>query len=72
MLLQAMPRAFEIADADGMTPLHLACQRTSDLAMVATILSYKKDNINQASTSLGSHIKQNLTSLFNRYENVAF
>jgi len=35
-------------DADGMTPLHFACQRTSDVAMVATILSYKKDNINQA------------------------
>jgi hypothetical protein len=48
LLHQAMPRAFEIADADGMTPLHFACQRTSDVAMVATILSYKKDNINQA------------------------
>ena len=48
LLHQAMPRAFEISDADGMTPLHFACQRTSDVAMVATILSYKKDNINQA------------------------
>jgi ankyrin repeat protein len=48
LLHQAMPRAFEIVDADGMTPLHFACQRTSDVAMVATILSYKKDNINQA------------------------
>ena len=48
LLQQAMPGAFELADADGMTPLHFACQRTSDVAMVATILSYKKDNINQA------------------------
>ena len=46
LLYQAMPRSFEAEDDDGMTALHYACQRTQDVSLVATILSYKKDNIN--------------------------
>ena len=48
-LHQAMNRSFEVADDDGMTALHYACQRTSDVSLVGTILSYKKDNINLCS-----------------------
>lgn len=48
-LYQAMNRSFEVVDDDGMTALHYACQRTSDVSLVRTILSYKKDNINQCS-----------------------
>ena len=47
ILNQAMPRSFEVVDDDGMTALHYACQRTNDVNLVRTILSYKKDNINQ-------------------------
>jgi len=46
LLHQAMPRSFEVVDDDGMTALHYACRRTNDVNLVATILSYKKDNIN--------------------------
>ena len=46
LLHEAMPRSFEAEDEDGMTALHYACQRTQDVSLVATILSYKKDNIN--------------------------
>ena len=46
ILYQAMPRSFEVVDDDGMTTLHYACQRTNDVSLVRTILSYKKDNIN--------------------------
>lgn len=46
ILHQAFNRSFDSQDDDGMTPLHYACQRTGDSAMVQTILSYKKDNIN--------------------------
>ena len=56
LLYQHMPRAFEVVDDDGMTALHYACQRTTDVEMVIRILSYKKDNIN-------SRTKDGLTSL---------
>ena len=46
LLYQHMPRAFEVLDDDGMTALHYACQRTTDRELIATVLSYKKDNIN--------------------------
>ena len=46
LLYQAMPRSFDVIDDDGMTALHYACQRTTDVNLVSTILSYKKDNIN--------------------------
>merc|ERR1711970_604799 len=46
LLHQHMPRSFEILDDDGMTALHYACQRTTDVELVRTVLSYKKDNIN--------------------------
>lgn len=46
LLHGAMPRSLAVADDDGMTPLHYACQRTSDVLLVQTILSYRKDNIN--------------------------
>ena len=42
----AMPRSFEVVDDDGMSALHYACQRSTDVDLVRTILSYKKDNIN--------------------------
>jgi len=41
-----MPRSFEVVDDDGMSALHYACQRSTDVDLVRTILSYKKDNIN--------------------------
>merc|ERR1739846_304320 len=41
-----MPRAFEVVDDDGMTALHYACQRTTDVELVREVLSHKKDNIN--------------------------
>jgi len=56
LLYQHMPRAFEVVDDDGMTALHYACQRTTDVEMVGRILSYKKDNIN-------SRTKDGLTAL---------
>ena len=46
LLHQHMPRAFEVADDDGMTALHYACQRTTDVELVREVLSHKKDNIN--------------------------
>merc|ERR1719427_2358748 len=46
ILYQSMPRSFEVMDDDGMTALHYACQRTTDVELVRTVLSYKKDNIN--------------------------
>ena len=46
ILVQAMPRSFEAMDDNGMTALHYACQRTTDVELVRTVLSYKKDNIN--------------------------
>ena len=42
----AMPRCLELVDDDGMSALHYACQRSTDVNLVRTILSYKKDNIN--------------------------
>ena len=46
LLYQHMPRAFEVVDDDGMTALHYACQRTTDVELVREVLSHKKDNIN--------------------------
>ena len=46
ILYGAMPRSFEVVDDDGMSALHYACQRSTDVELVRTILSYKKDNIN--------------------------
>jgi len=46
LLYQHMPRAFEAVDDDGMTALHYACQRTTDVELVREVLSHKKDNIN--------------------------
>eukprot|EP00090_Calanus_glacialis_P031097 TRINITY_DN5094_c0_g1_i2.p1 TRINITY_DN5094_c0_g1~~TRINITY_DN5094_c0_g1_i2.p1 ORF type:complete len:721 (-),score=171.28 TRINITY_DN5094_c0_g1_i2:583-2673(-) len=46
ILYQSMPRSFEVMDDDGMTALHYACQRTTDVELVRTVLSHKKDNIN--------------------------
>ena len=46
ILVQAMPWSFEAMDDNRMTALHYACQRTTDVALVRTVLSYKKDNIN--------------------------
>ena len=46
-LQERMPECFHLADTDGMTALHYACQRTNDVELVRTILSYKKDNISQ-------------------------
>eukprot|EP00092_Neocalanus_flemingeri_P034218 GFUD01037214.1.p1 GENE.GFUD01037214.1~~GFUD01037214.1.p1 ORF type:complete len:697 (+),score=154.28 GFUD01037214.1:107-2197(+) len=46
ILYQSMPRSFEVMDDDGMTALHYACQRTTDVELVRTVLSYKKDNVN--------------------------
>jgi len=46
ILFQSMPRSFEVMDDDGMTALHYACQRTTDVELVRTVLSHKKDNIN--------------------------
>ena len=46
ILYGAMPRCFELVDDDGMSALHYACQRSTDVNLVRTILSYKKDNIN--------------------------
>jgi len=47
LLYHAMPQSLEVVDDDGMTPLHYGCQRTGDVALIETILSYKKDNINR-------------------------
>jgi len=46
ILYGAMPRSFEVVDDDGMSALHYACQRSTGVDLVRTILSYKKDNIN--------------------------
>jgi len=46
ILYGALPRSFEVVDDDGMSALHYACQRSTDVDLVRTILSYKKDNIN--------------------------
>ena len=46
ILHRHLPRSFELLDDDGMTALHYACQRTTDVELVRTVLSYKKDNIN--------------------------
>jgi hypothetical protein len=56
LLHQHMPRAFEVVDDDGMTALHYACQRTTDVELVREVLSHKKDNIN-------STTKDGLTAL---------
>ena len=47
LLAQHMSNAFEVVDDDGMTALHYASQRTTDVELVATVLSHKKDNINR-------------------------
>jgi len=47
ILFQALDKSFMYQDLDGMNCLHYAAQRTNDAALVQTILSYKKDNINQ-------------------------
>ena len=47
LLYQALPASLSLTDDYGMTPLHYACQRTTDVSLVRTILSYKKDNISQ-------------------------
>lgn len=46
ILYENRPRSFEMLDDDGMSALHYACQRTTDVELVRTVLSYKKDNIN--------------------------
>jgi len=46
ILYESMQKSFEMMDQDGMTALHYACQRTTDVELVQKILSYKKDNIN--------------------------
>ena len=46
ILVQAMPQSFEAMDDNRMTALHYACQRKTDVALVRTVLSYKKVNIN--------------------------
>ena len=46
-LHERMPECFQVGDSAGMTALHYACQRTNDVWLVRTILSYKKDNISQ-------------------------
>ena len=46
-LHERMPECFQVGDTDGMTALHYAAQRTNDVWLVRTILSYKKDNISQ-------------------------
>ena len=53
ILYQAMPRSFEVVDDNGMLALHYACLTSTDVDLVRTILSYKKDNIN-INTSDGS------------------
>merc|ERR1740128_972923 len=37
ILFQSMPRSFEVMDDDGMTALHYACQRTTDVELVRTV-----------------------------------
>ena len=46
LLYEHMPGSFEELDAEGMTALHYASQRSTDVNLVQTLLSYKKDNIN--------------------------
>ena len=46
ILYENMQKSFEVMDDNGMTALHYACQRSTDVELVRTILSYKKDNIN--------------------------
>jgi len=46
ILYEHFKRSFEVLDDDGMTALHYACQRSTDVEMVRTVLTYKKDNIN--------------------------
>ena len=49
LLHHNMANCFEVADHDGMTALHYACQRCDDSATVSTILSFNKENINLVS-----------------------
>ena len=49
LLHHNMANCFEVADHDGMTALHYACQRCDDSATVSTILSCNKENINLVS-----------------------
>ena len=49
LLHHNMANCFEVADNDGMTALHYACQRCDDPATVSTILSFNKENINLVS-----------------------
>ena len=46
LLYENKQKSFEVMDDEGMTALHYACQRSTDVELVRTILSYKKDNIN--------------------------
>ena len=43
-----MPSSFEMLDDNGMSALHYACTRSTDVEVFRTILSYMKDNINLA------------------------
>ena len=46
LLYERLPGSAECPDSQGMTALHYAAQRTADVQLVQTILSYVKDNIN--------------------------
>ena len=46
ILYRAMPRSFEVVDNNGMSALHYACLRSTDVELVRTILSYENNNIN--------------------------
>ena len=46
ILYEAMPRSFEVVDDNGMSALHYACLRSTDVDLVRTILSYENNNIN--------------------------
>jgi len=46
LLYESMPCSLQALDSVGMTALHYACQRSSDVELIRVILSFKKDNIN--------------------------